>query len=301
MNKCLLGVIFLSVSFFITSAQATDNIYKIDTNGAEDSPKSIMDLPAQDRVKADVNYLNVKPSATFGAFAGKRALGQGQVLLPFGGDGVASTFYGALEATASGKTSTGYSGGFGGGYREVFNNSYLLGGYALADYNRSPLKHNFWVGGFGVEALGYAWDLRVNGYIPVGKKYWLANTTTGAYEEAGIGFDAEVGRVLPIPKTQGVRLFVGGYRYSMNNTIGNITGIEARLVYPITRHITLEVRDSYDSTRYNIAMGGLRLTLGGYNNNENKEELGISGRMSDPIERNFANFASCNTTVINRK
>lgn len=47
-------------------------------------------------------------------------------------------------------------------------------------------------------------------------------------------------------------------------------------------------------------MVGLRFTLGGYNN-ENKENLGIAGRMSDAIEHNFANFASCNTAVVNKK
>jgi len=242
----------------------------------------------------------VKPSGTLWALIGKQPLTIGQGLIPFGGDGVSSTFYGAVAASVGMKDATGYSGSFGSGYRKIFDGSYLLGGYVLVDFNRSPLRHNFWVGNIGAELLGYDWDFRVNGYIPVGKKYWLSNSIGGIYEEVGTGVDFEVGRILPIPKTQGLKLFVGGFRYSMKNTIGNITGIEMRVVYPLTSYATLEFRDSYDVTRYNIAMGGIRFTLGGYNN-EHKEDLGIAGRMSDTIERNFANFASCNTSVVNKK
>jgi hypothetical protein len=304
MNKYLLGIVFLGVGFFVTAAQATDNIYKIDTNGAEDSPKPLEDIYEQDKMnvtpETGVNYLSVKPSGTIWALAGKQPLAIGQGLIPFGGDGVSSIFYGAVAASAGMKGATGYSGGFGGGYRKIFNGSYLLGGYALVDFNRSPLNHNFWVTNVGAELLNYDWDFRINGYIPVGKKYWLGNQIGGIYEEVGTGIDFEVGRILPIPKTQGLKLFVGGFRYSMKNTVGNITGIEMRVVYPLTSYATLEFRDSYDVTRYNIAMGGVRFTIGGYSN-EHTEGLGIAARMSDPIERNFANFASCNTSVVNKK
>ncbi|CAL7960980.1 IAT_beta domain-containing protein [Gammaproteobacteria bacterium] len=302
--KHLLGVIFLGVGFFVTSAHATDNIYKIDTNGVEDSPKPFADIHEQDQAnitpETSANYLNMKPSGTIWAFAGKRLLGIGQGLIPFGGDGVSNIFYGAIVASGGMNYTTGYSGGFGGGYRKIFDGSYLLGGYALIDVNRSPLHHDFWVGNIGAELLNYDWDFRVNGYVPIGKRYWLGNPVGRIYEETGTGIDFEVGRILPIPKTQGLKLFVGGFRYSMKNTIGNITGIEMRIVYPLTGYAALEFRDSYDVTRYNIAMGGLRFTLGGYSN-EHKENLGIAGRMSDPIERNFANFANCNTSVVNKK
>ncbi len=293
-------MVFLSVGFFVTSSQATDNIYKIDTNGAEDSPKLLADIYEQDQANItpenSVNYLNVKPSGTVWALAGKQTLGIGQGLMPFSGDGVSNIFYGAIAANGGMKYKTGYSGSFGGGYRKIFDGSYLLGSYVLIDFNRSPLHHNFWVGNIGAELLNYDWDLRVNGYIPVGKRYWLGNRASRIYEEIGAGIDFEVGRVLPIPKTQALKLFVGGFRYSMKNTVGNITGIQMRVVYPLASYVALEFRDSYDSTRYNIAMGGLRFILGGYSN-EHKENLGIAGRMSDPIERNFANFASCNTSV----
>ncbi|MEI8055228.1 MAG: inverse autotransporter beta domain-containing protein [bacterium] len=302
--KHLLGVIFLGIGFFINPVQATDNIYKIDTNGVEDSPASLSGVYDQGRSNSTpetrANYLNMKPSGTVWMLAGKRVLGAGQGLIPFASNGVSNTFYSVFVASLGIKDSTGYSGGFGGGYRKIFSNSYMLGGYALADFNRSPLGHNFWVGNIGVELLNYNWDFRVNGYFPTGKRYWLANQTRGIYEETGTGFDFEVGRLLPIPRTQGLKLFAGGFRYSMNNTVSNITGIEIRAVYPITGYATLELRDSYDVTRNNVFMGGLRFILGGYNDRR-KEDLGVAGRISDPIERNFANFASCNTSVVNKK
>jgi|GEM_PF-5470128 len=296
MNKYLLGAISLGIGFFVTSAQATDNIYKIDTNGAEDSIRSLADI--SNPRKTSVDYLNVKPSATVWLLAGKQQLGMGQGMLPFGGNGIDDIFYGALEADVSLKKNTGFaSGGAGGGYRKIFNDSYLMGGYMLADYNRSPAGNKFWVSSFGVEVLNYSWDLRVNGYIPIGKKRW--KTTTGVYEETATGFDAEIGRVLPVFGAKGLKLFVGSYHYFMSET-DKIFGAEARLVWTLTNFLTVEVRDSYDGTRYNTAMGGLRFTFGGYNN-ENKANLGISGRMSDPIEHNFANFANCNSSVINKK
>ena len=297
MNKYLLCAISLGIGFFVTSAQATDNIYKIDTNGAEDSLRPLADI--SNTREASVDYLNVKPSATIWLLAGKQVLGMGQGLLPFGGNGIDDIFYGAFEADVSLKKKTGFaSGGAGGGYRKIFNDSYLLGGYILADYNRSPAGHKFWVGSFGVEVLNYTWDFRVNGYVPIGRKRWLGNATTRLYEETATGFDAEIGRVLPIFGAKGLKLFVGSYHYFMSET-DKIFGVETRLVWSLTHSLTVEVRDSYDDTRYNTAMAGLRFTFGGYNN-ENKENLGIAGRMSDPIEHNFANFANCNSSVINK-
>jgi hypothetical protein len=299
--KILARVFFLSIIFFVTSAQATMTIYNMDTNGAEDSPKSIMDSPAQNQVNItseNVDYLSVKPSGTLWALVGKQVLGKGQGMLPFGGDGVRSLFYGVFAASASEKDANGYSGSVGGGYRRIVNNSYILGAYALADFNRSPTRHNFWVGGVGIEVLNYNWDFRVNGYVPVGRKYWSGLTGEND-EETSTGIDVEVGRIIPLPKTKGLKLFVGGYHYFMNRN-DEITGIEMRIVYPLTSLITIELRNSYDDARKNIAMGGLRLTLGGFKN-ELKENLGIARRMSDPIERNFANFASCNTSVVRNK
>ena len=252
MNKYLLGAISLGIGFFVTSAQATDNIYKIDTNGAEDSIRSLADISNPRKISVD--YLNVKPSATVWLLAGKQQLGMGQGLLPFGGNGINDVFYGAFEADVSLKKSTGFaSGGAGGGYRKIFNDSYLMGGYMLADYNRSPAGNKFWVSSFGVEVLNYSWDLRVNGYIPLGKKRW--KTTTGVYEETATGFDAEIGRVLPIFGATGLKLFVGSYHYFMSET-DKVFGAEARLVWTLTHFLTVEIRDSYDGTRWTVDKAG---------------------------------------------
>jgi hypothetical protein len=260
------------------------------------------------------------PSVTFWGLGGEQFIGSGQGLIPFGGNGVNSIFYGAVEAAGSFKESNGYSAGAAAGYRKIINNSVILGGYLFSDYNRSPAGHDFLVANPGFEVLGNIWDFRVNGYIPTTCRHWLGREELAEnigitqfeeasghlrydhlfqwYEEAGPGVDAEVGRLIPIPKMHGLRAYVGGYHYFMDKT-AEITGVESRIVYPMTKYVSLEARDSYDSVRKNVFMSGLRITFGGYNN-EDKDSLGISGRLADPIEHNFGNFASANSTAVGK-
>lgn len=253
------------------------------------------------------------PSATFWGLGGTEFIGSGQGLLPFGGD-VNSIFYGALEAAGSFKKSNGYSAGIAAGYRNIVNNSFILGGYVFADYNRSPEGHNFWVANPGIEALGNVWEFRVNGYIPTTCRHWIGDETLAEnlgitqferavahdrfdhlfqeYEEVGPGIDAEIGRRIPVAKTHNLRIYVGGYHYFMDKT-DNITGAESRIVYPINNYVSIELRDSYDKIRKNVFMGGIRLTFGG-----NKDCEGIRERLSTPIEHNFGNFASANSIAV---
>ncbi|MCL5260897.1 MAG: inverse autotransporter beta domain-containing protein [Gammaproteobacteria bacterium] len=263
-----------------------------------------------------------KPSMTFWGMGGDQIIGSGQGLIPFGGDGVKSTFYGAVEAAGSFKESNGYTAGVAAGYRKIINNSYILGGYIFADYNRSPEGYNFLVVNPGFEALGDIWDFRANGYIPTTCRHWVGSETFAEnigitkfeeafghtrydhlfqrYEEVGPGVDVEVGRLIPIPKTHDLRAYVGGYHYFMDKT-DKITGVEGRMVYPMTKYISLEARDSYDKVRKNAFMFGVRLTFGGASaSGEDKENLGVFGRLSDPIEHNFGNIASANSVAVGK-
>lgn len=260
------------------------------------------------------------PTATIWAFGGQQLIGRGQGLIPFGSNNANSIFYGALEAAGSFKKNNGYAAGVAAGYRKIINNSYILGGYLFVDYNRSPSSYNFWVANPGLEVLGNIWDFRVNGYIPTTCRHWLGNATLAEnlgitqfekaighnrydhlfqdYEEAGSGLDAEIGRLIPISKTHNLRAYIGGYHYFMHKTDA-ITGAEGRIVYPLNHYIALEARDSYDKVRKNVFMGGIRITLGGYNK-EDQDSLGITTRLAEPIEHNFGNLASANSVAVNK-
>ena len=267
----------------------------------------------------ETQYLDVRPSATLWGFIGKRAVAKGQALWPFGGDGCESIFFGIVEGAGSYSASTGYSAGLGVGYRKTFNGSYILGAYLTGDYNRSPNSFDFVVFNPGVEYLDFVWDLRANAYIPVGGKNWFGpavyaeqlqnyqfiNVINGikydhlfrSYEETATGIDAEIGRLIPIPRLTGLKGYIGGYHFFMNKT-DSVDGIEGRIVYPFTKHSLFEIRDSYDGVKKNCLLFGLKYMIGGFDP-DNKDNLGIVARLSDSIEHNFANFASGNSGVVN--
>jgi len=261
-----------------------------------------------------------KPSVTFWGLDGNQLIGTGQGLIPLTGVNANNLFYGVVEAAGSFKKSNGYAAGIAAGYRNVINSTYIFGGYLFADYNRSPSGHYFWVANPGIEALGNIWDFRANGYFPTTCKHWIGGETLAEdvgitkfekafghnrydhfvqwYEEVGPGLDAEVGRKIPLTKTLSLRTFVGGYHYFMDKT-DQITGVEGRIVFPVNKHVALEARDSYDNVRKNVFMGGIRVTFGGYDNEE-KDKLGITGRLTDPIEHNFGNIASANSVAVGK-
>lgn len=263
----------------------------------------------------------LKPNVTFWGLGGNQIIGNLQGLIPIGATNPNSIFYGAAEAAGSFKKSNGYAAGVAAGYRKVLNNSFILGGYFFADYNRSPYGHYFWVVNPGLEALGNIWDFRANAYFPTTRNHWLGREDFAENigitkfekalghirfdhlfqtdEEVSPGLDAEIGRLIPITKHSNLRAYIGGYHYFMDKT-NQITGVESRIVFPISKLVSLEARDSYDKVRKNVFMGGIRVTFGGYNNEE-KVNLGITGRLLDPIEHNFGNYASANSIAVNKE
>lgn len=264
--------------------------------------------------------LITKPTLTLWGLGGNQLIGTGQGLIPLESVSATSIIFGAAEAAGSSKQSNGYSTGIAVGYRNLVRDSFILGGYIFADYNRSPSSHYFWVANPGIEALGNIWDLRVNGYFPTNRKHWLGKEELAenvgitkfekafghdrydhfvqCYEEVGPGLDAEVGREIHLAKSHNPKIYLGGYHYFMDKT-DQISGIEGRIVYPINKHFSLEARDSYDKVRKNVFMGGIRISFGGYDNDE-KDTIGIVGRLSDPIEHDFGNFASATSIAVGK-
>jgi hypothetical protein len=261
------------------------------------------------QTNAVLQPFQIKPMATFWGYTGKQTVGRAQALVPLWWTDQTSALFGAVEAAGTLKKHNGYMGGLGLGYRKVISDSYILGGYLLGDYSSSSNNHSFIIANPGFEVLGYATDLRANAYIPLSSQCWYGaerwaddigiydfihfhgnaqyNTKFRSYEEMGYGFDAEIGTTMPIYNDP--KVFVGGYHFS-RKTLGGVTGIEARIVYPVSRYIAFDIRGTHDNESKNTAMFGVRLTFGGFSPEE-KANYGVAARIMDPIEHNLGTIA----------
>jgi len=195
-------------------------------------------------------------------------------------------------------------GNFGGVYRQIVNNCFVLGGYVYGDYRRTRNHNNFGQFTFGADYLSNMIDARLNGYIAQNKIKPIkgaATTTTfvgnnilasNKFEAAQSGFDGEVGVRIPMPGMNNVetRVFAGGYRFSRSSTrtmAGPRGRLEVRildLINPGSR-LTLGVDVSHDSVRNTTVNGviGLRIPLqfvsGG------KVPQGLQRRLADYVYR----------------
>src|SRR6202041_1514182 len=138
-------------------------------------------------------------------------------------------------------------------------------------------NQTFWFVAPGIETLGPVWDLRFNGYAPISSSHVL--TSSGFADEfgdysyvqfighnqydayisnfqaVGWGLDGEVGRV--VPHTQNLRVYVGGYHFQFDHDSGNpLNGFAGRVESPLSKYITVSVRDSYDNQRNNTVEAG---------------------------------------------
>lgn len=96
-------------------------------------------------------------------------------------------------------------GNFGVGVRHMLEDGWNIGGYGYFDRRRSEYHNYFSQATIGAELLGRDWDLRANGYIPMGRGRSPVDSLNsaeisgssvvfhGGEEHALGGFDAEVG------------------------------------------------------------------------------------------------------------
>lgn len=258
------------------------------------------------------------PRVNFWGFSGDYTRGEGQVMFPILSN-ANHAFYFVAEGNKVVNDSD-WLGGAGFGYRQICNNR-IFGGYLIGDYQNSSENNGFYIANPGLEMLSDTWDIDVNGYLPFKQKksYELQDVVasedlgitnfvhfyghnesdhimqlfTGGHgkrfgEEAGRGFDGEIGRV--IPHVDDLRVYLGGYHFDLDDADA-VNGVEARAVYELNRYFALEGEYNYDNIKHSQAVVGLRFSLGGYSAEEHKH-YGIATRLLYPIEHDLATGVS---------
>ncbi|MCX6991096.1 MAG: inverse autotransporter beta domain-containing protein [Chlamydiae bacterium] len=141
------------------------------------------------------------------------------------------------------------------GFRGIFGcRTYGLNTYY--DYRNTKRGHYNQIGA-GLETLGTLWDIRVNGYLPVGKKIsapydaefaaFAGNSmlVSQKYQFAMKGADAEMGFHFGKSRLFDFYAAAGPYYY-MGEIGGNTWGGKGRIAGMFKEYVTFEVSDSYD-------------------------------------------------------
>lgn len=178
-----------------------------------------------------------------------------------------------LDARGYYFTRSRWAGSVGVGFRAFSCEDHIFGLNVYYDYLQGKPRGHFNRVGFGVEWLGFCWDLRGNVYIPVGSEVAFGSSTvftdvTGRYHvtqteaevEIGRGFDFEIGA--PLFCWRHFRLYgaAGPYYYDRDR-VSDIWGGYARLELTVYDYFTFRVRTSYDHVFRSRTQGSIFLTL----------------------------------------
>lgn len=158
------------------------------------------------------------------------------------------------------------------GLRKEFD-CHVWGANVYYDYREGEYRKNFNRVGVGLEALGSCFDVRVNGYIPVGtqtsfSKVHVQDNYIGDYFATcqkrefcvGAGFDAELGA--PLLCCCGFRVYgAAGPYYFRKDHEQSYWGGQARLELDWKQYLTLEVRTSYDHQNHSHTQGRVLVSV----------------------------------------
>lgn len=136
----------------------------------------------------------------------------------------------------------------------------IVGVSAWYDFDAGHIRSYNQIG-LSFESLGRYFDLRLNGYIPIGQdRNVISSTLTGnmvfagnrllvqrasLIETAFTGFDAEVGGPMPIFGRYGLTGYTGFYFYTANDG-GDFTGVSGRLTWQLNEDASLGVQITDD-------------------------------------------------------
>ncbi|WOD39432.1 hypothetical protein [Nodosilinea sp. E11] len=200
------------------------------------------------------------------------------------------------------------------GYRQYLaEQDRTLGGYVAFD-NRNTGKASFNQLGFGVESLSETWDIRLNGYVPVGNARQLINSqgstpemigsvprfggnslffdpvlqnqVANTYQSALGGFDIEAGgRLLQFANGGDLRAYISPY-YLNGPGIQGTFGIRGRLATQPRPGINLGVGVQYDEVFGSNIFGSVQLSWpGGPGRSARTPEEQLVARLGSSMER----------------
>ena len=144
-------------------------------------------------------------------------------------------------------------GNLGLGYRQLFNYS-IYGGYIFYDQRKSGSGNMYRQITFGVEHLRESFEVRLNGYVPIGRTFNKSSYGNGVHMENALqGFDVEFGGNI----SSNFESYASFYYFGDKDV--SMPGYRLRANYNINSHIKLLGELSYDSVREFNYFAGIRL------------------------------------------
>lgn len=158
------------------------------------------------------------------------------------------------------------------GLRTCVGDQGAIGANCFYDYLEGRINRGFHRIGIGVEWLGTCFDVRLNGYIPIGKRTHSALSVysdfIGNYlitlkdKESCVreGFDAELGMTLGCWQDYKLYGAIGPYFYQMRHR-HRFWGGHVRLELTWRSYLSLQIRTSYDSKYHTHTQGRFMLRI----------------------------------------
>ena len=237
-------------------------------------------------------------------YSNNRTVGRAELFLPFYQTNKSLVFTDIRYWLDNNSTN---EGNLGLGYRQIFDDEYILGIYEFYDRRKSQYGNSFAQFTTGAELLTVNYDFRANLYSPTGTTekpigsggssastgYFLnghnvvyVKETNVSSEYALKGYDIEIGRKLPF--FDDFRVFIAGYKFNNHNI--DINGYRYRGLYTFLKSknskLFLEGERSDDSTRGATSYVGFRYS---YNFGEiRKNKLtDLEKRMTNQVIRDL--------------
>ena len=206
------------------------------------------------------------------------------------------------------------------GYRTEIDSDWIVGAYVNHDSTQLQDNNTFGQTALGAELMSADWDLRLNGYladnkpapIPGDYSLYINGTTIAVLQAQDVGytgFDGEVGYRVWSDDTTDVRVFIGGFHFSHDDTRSvstgesfdfgyrDLSGPKARAevtVYDLDvlgnqSRLTLDGEIAHDDVRGTTGFAGatLRIALGNFTGGGGAQALDeLDRRMVDQERRN---------------
>lgn len=233
-----------------------------------------------------------------------RNLGEVSLFVPLG-QSHESLFFGNLISRIDDQDS--FEGNVGLGYREIVDGSYIVGGYAYFDRRKSASDNYFNQITAGAEFMTDVWTARTNVYFAdndlkptsggvvtqTGTQIFVQSNLEGALS----GFDAEVGRVIPLGLDD-VTLtgFAGGFHFD-RSSFDNVSGPRARAelafdnlwdgMLPSGTQLRFGAEVQHDDVRDTQGFLSARLRVPLFGGSSGSKLSGLDRRMVDPVVRDI--------------